>query len=1047
MKEHVRRPGYTYLVAVGATAAVVLLRWLLDPALSNYLPLGTLYGSVVLAVWYGGYRPALLAAVLNCLASYWLFPESDDIAGFIDVRSPLGMIRYAVSCGIIIGFAELLRTARDRAEQQREWLQVMLGSIGDGVITTDAQGRVVTLNPVAAAVTGWTQEEAAGRSFEEVFPIFNEQTRKPVENPIKLVLAKGHIVGLANHTILIARDGTERPIDDSAAPIRDAERGIIGVVLIFRDVTERRRAEKIARALAAIVESSDDAIIGKDINGVITSWNHGAERIFGYTAPEAIGRPIAMLAPPARADEMPELLERIRRGERVDHFDTLRRAKHGELVPISLTVSPIKDKDGQIIGASKIARDISERKQAEEALYEEKARLHATLTGIGDAVIVTDAAGVITLMNPVAQTLTGWNEEATSRPVEEVFRIVNEQTRQPVESPVSRVIREGAVAGLANHTILIAKDGTEWPIDDSAAPIRDQHGHIVGVVMVFREITVRRRIEIERSRAENLLRESESSLRQATAALQAKEAELGLVISQTPLLLTRCSRDGRYLFVNRAYAEFLGRPADEIVGRPIVEVMGEAAFATINSQVERVLRGETAEFEVEVPYAAIGRRFMRALYTPDRNEHGEVIGWIATLMDITDRKQFEREREERAAELALALAKRTQEARRAENAERLLREADRLKDEFLATLAHELRNPLAPLSNALELLRRADGDAALRRRARDMMVRQVGQLVRLVDDLLDISRVTSGRLELRKQRTNLAEVLKTAIETSRPIIEASGHQFSVTLPPQPVQLLADPIRLAQVFSNLLNNAAKYTDTAGHIWLTAARQNGEAVVSVRDTGIGISAEHLPSIFKMFSQAHPALERSQGGLGIGLALVQGLVQLHGGTVEAQSEGVGKGSEFTVRLPLAEEANTAAEQSPHAKDPAALPPVHPVKILVVDDNRDAAESLTLMLRFLGHDIRTAYDGLEAVETAAAFRPDVALLDIGLPKLNGYDAARRIREQPWGKNMALIALTGWGQDEDKRLAAEAGFDRHLVKPAELAELQAILASVKPGG
>src|SRR5262249_19171878 len=243
----------------------------------------------------------------------------------------------------------------------------------------------------------------------------NEQSRQPVDNPVKTVLARGQVAGLANHTTLIAKDGTERPIDDSAARIKDAQGRVLGVVLIFRDVTERRQAESSTRLLASIVESSDDAIIGKDINGIITSWNQGAERIFGYTATEAVGCPIAMLAPPDRADEMPGILARIRRGERVEHFDTVRRAKDGRLVPISLTAPPIKDKDGRISGASKIARDISERKRAEEALHEEKERLHATLTGIGDAVIVTDPESRVSMMYPVAQALTGWNEEAVGR--------------------------------------------------------------------------------------------------------------------------------------------------------------------------------------------------------------------------------------------------------------------------------------------------------------------------------------------------------------------------------------------------------------------------------------------------------------------------------------------------------------------------------------------------------------------------------------------------------------------------------------------------------
>jgi PAS domain S-box-containing protein len=304
--------------ALAFTALAVLLRWLLDPWLGDDLPFSTLFGSVALAAWVGGYRPALLAVALGFLACEWLFVEPRGTPGLGNARNLIGFLAYLLSWGIIVGFGEALRVARRRADQQRESLRVTLTSMGDAVITTDAAGRVASSNPVAVALTGWTQDEAAGRPLEEVFPVINERSRQPVENPVKTVLVRGRVVGLANHTTLIAKDGTERPIDDSAAPIKDAQGRVLGVVLIFRDVTERRRAERSARLLASIVESSDDAIISKDVNGVITSWNQGAERIFGYTAAEAVGCPIGMLAPPGRADEMPGILERIRRGERHD---------------------------------------------------------------------------------------------------------------------------------------------------------------------------------------------------------------------------------------------------------------------------------------------------------------------------------------------------------------------------------------------------------------------------------------------------------------------------------------------------------------------------------------------------------------------------------------------------------------------------------------------------------------------------------------------------------------------------------------------------------
>jgi signal transduction histidine kinase len=405
----------------------------------------------------------------------------------------------------------------------------------------------------------------------------------------------------------------------------------------------------------------------------------------------------------------------------------------------------------------------------------------------------------------------------------------------------------------------------------------------------------------------------------------------------------------------------------------------------------------------------------------------------AILAAAQERKQHEEDQRRIQQELERRVEERTAQ----------LTEANCRKDEFLATLAHELRNPLAPIRNALELLKHADGDLTLMEQARSMMERQLAQMVRLIDDLLDISRITRGKLNLRKERVELAAVVQSAVEASRPLIEAQAHQCTITLPPAPIYLEADPIRLAQVFANLLTNAAKYTEKRGHIWLTAERLGGEVVMSIRDTGIGIAAEHLTHIFEMFSQVAPALERSHGGLGIGLALVRGLVELHGGKVEVRSAGLGQGSEFIVRLPVVDKpVPTRREPNGNGEKSPAGPKC---RILVVDDNRDAADSLALMLRLTGHEIEIAYDGLEAVQAAAAFRPDVVVLDIGLPKMNGYEAARHIREQPWGQGMALIALTGWGQEEDKRRALEVGFDHQLTKPVEAVALEKLLALITP--
>jgi len=395
--------------------------------------------------------------------------------------------------------------------------------------------------------------------------------------------------------------------------------------------------------------------------------------------------------------------------------------------------------------------------------------------------------------------------------------------------------------------------------------------------------------------------------------------------------------------------------------------------------------------------------------SPIKDATGVVVGASKIARDITERKR----------------------------AEEALREADRRKDRFLALLAHELRGPLAPLSNTLEILKRA-ADTELVRQSGATMERQLHQMTRLIDDLLDTGRISQGKLDLRRKQVELASVIHQAVEAYRPAIESARQEIVVTLPHRPAYLDADSMRLAQVFGNLLSNASKYSDPGSRIALTAEQQGGDVVVSVKDTGIGIPSGMLETIFDMFTQVDQSLERTRGGLGIGLTLVRQLVELHGGSVQAFSEGLGRGSEFVVRLPV---LSAAPKSQPREAVTSTGSPTSGHRILVVDDNRDAAGSLAMLLQMTGNETHIAYDGVEAVHAAETFKPDVVLLDIGLPKLNGYDTCRRIREQPWGKDMMLIALTGWGQEADRQRSRDAGFDGHLVKPVDYAALMKLLA------
>jgi CheY-like chemotaxis protein len=371
-----------------------------------------------------------------------------------------------------------------------------------------------------------------------------------------------------------------------------------------------------------------------------------------------------------------------------------------------------------------------------------------------------------------------------------------------------------------------------------------------------------------------------------------------------------------------------------------------------------------------------------------------------------------------------------------------LTDADQKKNEFLAMLAHELRNPLAPMRNAVHILRASGGDGEILAQVQGIMDRQLRQMVRLVDDLLDVSRISRGKIELRLERLDVGQVIEEALETSRPIIHEEKHELTVSVLSPPMHIIGDSTRLAQVLSNLLNNSTKYTPVAGHIWLTVEQDGEQVVIRVRDNGIGIPANMLPNIFEMFTQADRSLHRALGGLGIGLTLARRLVEMHGGAITAHSDGEGKGSEFVVRLPLArDEAISSTLERPDCGE--LVEPRRPRRVLVVDDNKDSAESLGMLLRGLGNVVDTAYDGPKALEAARRFRPEIVLLDIGLPGMNGYDVARHMRTMPETRDVILVAQTGWGQEDDIDRSKEAGFDDHLVKPLDVTDLQRVLATL----
>lgn len=486
------RPGWIrYLFALVCVGLGIGGRYALTALIGpTALPFIFFFPFIAVAAWFGGVGPAALAILLASVAASFFFFE--PIFGFGLKAPELWSIgAFILASSLITAAIETMHRVRGELTESHDLLATTLASIGDGVILTDAQGRVTFLNPVAEALTRWSKAEAAGRPIGEVFRIVNEDTRRPVESPVDLVLRRGAPVAIANHTLLIAKDGSEIAIEDSGAPIQRPGGSPFGVVLVFRDATQQRRSQEAIARLATIVETSGDAIWSKTLDGTMQTWNASAERIFGYTAAEVIGKPAAVLIPPELQDQEREILDQLRRGLKYQRQETVRLSKDGRRIPVSVSVSPIRDREGNVTGASTILHDISDILAAREQLAREKQLLATTLASIGDGVIATDNLGRVSFLNAEAARLTGWTDgEARGQPLPAVFRILNETTREPAENPVDKVLRLGTIVGLANHTVLVAKDGTETPIDDSAAPIREREGGpLFGVVLVFRDFT------------------------------------------------------------------------------------------------------------------------------------------------------------------------------------------------------------------------------------------------------------------------------------------------------------------------------------------------------------------------------------------------------------------------------------------------------------------------------------------------------------------------------------------------------------------------------
>lgn len=796
---------------------------------------------------------------------------------------------------------------------------------------------------------------------------------------------------------------------------------------------EREKAAREEARKAAILDNSLDGIVTLDQHGCILEFNPAAERIFGYRRAELQGRNMAdFLIPQRLRDQYRQGLATYLGGG--DGPALNRRLEmpaltgDGREIPVELAIIRIP-MDGPPLFTG-FVRDISDRHRTEQR----RATQLAVTQVLADA--PTAANALTGILRAVGECLH-WSAGSiwTVDPHDQVLRCMEFWHTEEVQVPrFEAMTRQKALArGVGLPGQVWASGQPVWIRDVALdgnfprAPVAAQEG--LHGAFAFPILLERQTVGVIEFFSQSIQKPDEDLLAlMATVGIhvgqflgrkrveeeaRASEQRFARFTQNLPGLAWIKDLEGRYVYVNDAAEKAFGTTRSRLYGKSDAEVFPPETAAQFRENDQRATQSEAGVQTVE------------SLLNPDGIMHHSLVSKFPILgpegkpvliggmaIDITDRMRLEEE----------------------------LLQANRRKDEFLATLAHELRNPLAPIRNSLHLLRLAGAGEPANVQILEMMERQVKHMVRLVDDLLEVSRITRGKIELRKERIELAAVLRSAVETARPLLERGRHQLAISLPPEPLLLEADGVRLAQVLANLLNNAAKYTEEGGQIWLNARPEADQVVLTVRDTGVGIPAEMLPRVFEMFTQVDRTLGRAQGGLGIGLTLVKRLVEMHGGTVEARSEGLGRGCEFLVRLPLAGSSSGLA----------ALPSTDPTlevlalrRILVVDDNRDAADSLGMLLRFQGAEVQVAYDGPSALSALTAFQPAIMLLDIGMPSMDGYEVARRVRQQAECKDVTIIALTGWGQDEDRRKSAAAGFDAHLVKPVDHTVLMRLLAEV----
>ena len=969
-----------YAIALAAAGAAVLLRGLLDSFLDDdRYAVTALYGAVAVAVWMGGYGPAILAAIAGYAAANYLFVAPIYAFPAWETQYVFGMALYALSCCIIILLGGRMRNARDQAAASNRALagrearlELTLRSISDAFYVLDRDWRYTYINPQAERYFGQPALTMYGRTIWELRP---RLAGSVVESEYRRAMADQVA---AHFTYRSTMSG--RWVEVRAYPSPE------GLSVFFLDVHERRVAEDAARLAESRLREVTDAVpalisyIDRDARYQFN--NRAYEEWFGVPAADVQGRHVSEVLGATVWDTVRPWLAAALNGKAVSYELQLPVAG-GRKRWIHANYVPKFGPDGSVEGVFTLVTDISDRKALEEELRQSEELLRFAERAANAGSWSYDVATRKKQWSDQCHALYGTDPASFEPTLDTWAGLVLEEDRPSALAYVGRALKVPQDFDL-EFRIWHPQLGLRWLWEIGRAEFEGTEAvKLTGITV---DIT-------QRKEAERALRKSEAHFRS--------------IADSVPSMLWLTDPEGRCTYISRQWYEFTGRRPEQGVDLGWLDDIHPQDREAASAGYLRAFRNQqpfTLDYRLRRQDGEY--RWVVDAGAPKFSEAGVFEGHVGCVIDVDERKKLEQ----------------------------ALKDADRRKDEFLALLGHELRNPLAPVRNCLRVLQLAGDDPGQRGRSLQVMDRQVGNLTRLVDDLLDVGRIVSGKVELRKKRTDAVDLVRQGIETALPGLEGMGHRIQTLLPAEPVYVEADPVRMTQVVSNLLNNAAKFTSRGGRIEVSVDKVDGAARITVKDTGVGIPADQLDSIFDMFVQVDTALERRQGGLGLGLTLVKKLVEMHGGRVRALSAGPGTGSEFIVSLPLAQEERP---QPPIPGKPRA--PDTPRRFFIVDDNQDSAESLALLLRMMGHAAGTAYSGEEALKAIPAFRPDVVVCDISMPDLNGFELAARLREG--GGGLVLVALTGFGSDEDRRRTAEAGFDAHFVKPVDPNALAAVKA------